>query len=106
VKDLGWGLIAILLTIACAALFPLGLIVLAPTLLFGGLSARRRGRDARTSGIANGAIAGGIAGVVLIVVMLATVGFFFSTSHGGEGGSASSGPYPGTPQAIPRGIAP
>jgi hypothetical protein len=79
-NDAGWGLGAIVLTIACAALFPLGLIVLAPALLFGGLSARRRSHDARTSGIANGAIAGGVAGIVLIVVMLAAASFFLSTS--------------------------
>jgi hypothetical protein len=87
VNDFVWGLIAILLTIACAALFPLGLIALAPALLFGGLSARRRSHDARTSAIANGALAGGIAGIVLIVVLVAVIGFEYSTSVG-DGGSS------------------
>lgn len=91
-KDLGWRLIAILLTIACAALFPLGLIVLAPALLFGGLSARRRSRDAATRAIADGAIAGGIAGVVLVVVMLAVISFEYSTSISSGGTSSGSAP--------------
>jgi hypothetical protein len=105
VKDLGWGLIAILLTIACAALFPLGLIVLAPALLFGGLSARRRSRDVATAAIANGAIAGGVAGIALIVVMLALIGWSYSTSIGGGGGTSGVA-LPSTPSTIQHAPAP
>ncbi|HVX29673.1 MAG TPA: hypothetical protein VHA53_04270 [Nitrolancea sp.] len=104
-NDFAWGLVTIVLTIACAALFPLGLIVLAPVLLFGGLSVRRRSRAAKTSAIANGAIAGGIAGILLIVVMFATIGFEYST-HTGGGSGTSGGTYPATPQAIQRILAP
>ena len=87
-QDVAWGIVAIALTIAVAVLFPLGLIVLAPVLFFGGISARRRSQNLAARAIANGAIVGVIASIALIVVLAIAVGFSFSTTVGSGGGSS------------------
>lgn len=90
----GW-IIAIIAVLAVCVIFrPFGLVILAPTLIFGGITARRQTQDPRLRAVGAGAIAAGVTSALLVVLFIGAILFFMPFRSEVSSGGFRSMPPP------------
>lgn len=83
-KAIRWILAALIVVVVCISYWPVGLVILAPALVVGGIVARRQTHDPRLRALGSGAIAAGITSGLLVILLLGLIGFGLVTFTSGE----------------------